>query len=53
MRVDAGSSRLLSAQVHEDFHAQTAFDAVVRFLRESSFWTKGAATICLTSIAWI
>jgi transposase InsO family protein len=32
--VDAGSSRLLSAQVHEDFHAETAFDAVVQFLRE-------------------
>ncbi len=32
--VDAGSSRLLSAQVHEDFHAETAFDAVVCFLRE-------------------
>jgi hypothetical protein len=33
MRVDAGSSRLLSAQAHEDFHAETAFDAVVLFLR--------------------
>ena len=32
-RVDAGSSRLLSAQVHDDFHAETAFDAVVHFLR--------------------
>jgi hypothetical protein len=32
--LDAGSSRLLSAQVHEDFHAETAFDAVVQFLRE-------------------
>jgi transposase InsO family protein len=32
--VDAGSSRLLSAQAHEDFHAETAFDAVVTFLRE-------------------
>ncbi len=32
--VDAGSSRLLSAQVHEDFHAETAFEAVVQFLRE-------------------
>jgi hypothetical protein len=32
--IDAGSSRLLSAQVHEDFHAETAFDAVVQFLRE-------------------
>lgn len=31
--VDAGSSRLLSAQVHEDFHAETAFDAIVTFLR--------------------
>jgi hypothetical protein len=34
MRVDAGSSRLLSAQSHEDFHAETAFDAIVSFLRE-------------------
>ncbi len=31
--LDAGSSRLLSAQPHEDFHAETAFDAVVTFLR--------------------
>jgi hypothetical protein len=31
--VDAGSSRLLLAQVYDDFHAQTAFDAVVTFLR--------------------
>lgn len=31
--IDAGSSRLLSAQVREDFHAETAFDAVVQFLR--------------------
>lgn len=31
--VDAGSSRLLSAQVHENFHAETAFEAVVHFLR--------------------
>jgi transposase InsO family protein len=31
--VDAGSSRLLWAQVHQDFHAETAFDAVVDFLR--------------------
>jgi hypothetical protein len=31
--VDAGSSRLLLAQVHQDFHAETAFDAVVTFLR--------------------
>jgi hypothetical protein len=34
MRVDAGSSRLLSAQVHEDFHAQTAMQAVITFLQE-------------------
>jgi len=34
--VDAGSSRLLSAQVHEDFHAETAFDAVIHFLRSYS-----------------
>ena len=33
MRVDAGSSRLLWAQAHEDFHAETAFDAIVAFLR--------------------
>src|SRR5262249_14852852 len=33
--VDAGTSRLLSAQFHEDFHAETAFLAVVSFLRES------------------
>lgn len=32
--VDVGSSRLLSAQAHEDFHAETAFEAVVTFLRE-------------------
>jgi transposase InsO family protein len=31
--IDVGSSRLLSAQVHEDFHAETAFDAVITFLR--------------------
>lgn len=31
--VDAGSSRLLMAQAHEDFHAETAFDAIVIFLR--------------------
>ena len=31
--VDAGSSRLLMAQAHEDFHAETAFDAIVAFLR--------------------
>jgi transposase InsO family protein len=33
--VDAGSSRLLSAQVREDFHAETAFDAVIHFLQKS------------------
>jgi hypothetical protein len=32
--VDAGSSRLLSAQAHEAFHAETAFDAVVLFLHK-------------------
>ncbi len=33
--VDAGTSILLDAQVHEDFHAETAFQAVVAFLRRS------------------
>jgi len=32
--VDAGTSRLLSAQVHDDFHAETAFLAVVSFFRQ-------------------
>ena len=32
--VDAGTSILLSAQAHEDFHAQTALEAVIQFLRE-------------------
>lgn len=31
--VDAGTSVLLSAQVQQDFHAETAFEAVVPFLR--------------------
>jgi transposase InsO family protein len=31
--VDAGTSILLSAQPHADFHAETALEAVVRFLR--------------------
>lgn len=31
--VDAGTSRLLHAEVREDFHAETAFEAVVAFLR--------------------
>jgi hypothetical protein len=31
--VDAGTSLLLSAQVHADFHAETAFEAVLTFLR--------------------
>jgi hypothetical protein len=31
--VDAGTSILLSAQAHADFHAETALDAVVTFLR--------------------
>lgn len=32
--VDAGTSILLNAQVHQDFHAETAFEAVVQFLRK-------------------
>lgn len=32
--VDAGTSTLLSAQVSEDFHAQTAMQAVIAFLQE-------------------
>lgn len=32
--VDAGTSILLSAQVHDDFHAATALEAVIHFLRE-------------------
>jgi len=32
--VDAGTSILLSAQPHEDFHAETALEAVIAFLRE-------------------
>ncbi len=31
--VDAGTSILLSAQAHADFHAETALDAVISFLR--------------------
>jgi hypothetical protein len=31
--VDAGTSILLNAQAHQDFHAETAFEAVVLFLR--------------------
>jgi transposase InsO family protein len=31
--VDAGTSILLEAFIHEDFHAETAFQAVVAFLR--------------------
>ncbi|HET8851380.1 MAG TPA: integrase core domain-containing protein [Ktedonobacteraceae bacterium] len=31
--VDAGTSILLSAQAHEDFHAETALEAVIQFLR--------------------
>jgi transposase InsO family protein len=30
--VDAGTSILLDAQVHPDFHAETAFEAVINFL---------------------
>jgi hypothetical protein len=33
--IDAGTSILLDAQVHEDFHAETAFQAVVAFLQRS------------------
>lgn len=32
--VEAGTSILLSAQTHQDFHAETAFEAVVHFLRQ-------------------
>lgn len=32
--VDVGTSLLLSAQVHADFHAETALQAVVAFLRQ-------------------
>ena len=32
--VDAGTSILLSAQAHADFHAETALEAVVHFLRQ-------------------
>jgi transposase InsO family protein len=32
--VDAGTSVLLSAQIHDDFHAETALEAVIQFLRE-------------------
>ena len=32
--VDAGTSILLSAQVNADYHAETAFDAVLTFLRK-------------------
>ena len=31
--VDAGTSILLSAQAHDDFHAETALEAVIAFLR--------------------
>jgi len=31
--VDAGTSVVLSAQAHDDFHAETALDAVITFLR--------------------
>lgn len=34
MRVDAGTSMLLSAQVYDNFHAETALEAVLQFLRE-------------------
>jgi hypothetical protein len=33
MRVDAGTSLLLSAQVHDAFREETAFEAVWTFLR--------------------
>ena len=32
--VDAGTSILLGAQAHADFHAETALEAVVHFLRQ-------------------
>jgi hypothetical protein len=32
--VDAGTSILLAAYPHEDYHAQTALEAVIQFLRE-------------------
>ena len=32
--VDAGTSILLSAQAHQDFHAETAFEGMVAFLRQ-------------------
>jgi transposase InsO family protein len=32
--VDAGTSILLAAKVHPDYHAQTALEAVIEFLRE-------------------
>lgn len=34
MRVDAGTSIALSAQAREDFHEQTALEAVITFLRQ-------------------
>ncbi len=34
MRVDAGTSIALSAQAREDFHEQTALEAVIVFLRQ-------------------
>ena len=34
MRVDAGTSIALSAQAREDFHEQTAMEAVIAFLRQ-------------------
>jgi Integrase core domain len=45
MRGDAGSSRLLLAQVHEDFHAETAFEVVVQAPRVSM--------ACLPCSRWI
>jgi transposase len=35
MRVDAGTSIALSAQAREDFHEQTALEAVITFLQKS------------------
>jgi hypothetical protein len=32
--MDAGTSILLNAQAHQDFHAETAFEVVVQFLRK-------------------
>jgi len=41
--VDAGTSILLSAQVHQDFHAETAFEAVVQDL--ANVWLASHADL--------